>query len=462
MGKAPYVEHERGAPMSRTTWLRLTCVAVAALFALPTPGHAQIFKKLKETASQAAEDELLSQADQLVREGVACPFNDFECINGAKESGDDYYLTDDYGEMIVGDDGGAVTDPYAAAEMMGEDPPPAQGTAPPPPGGGGVPPADLSTANANYDFVAGDNVLVFDGYTRDNVGDFPRGFELVEGSFEVIEWQGERYVRALSGGMFAIPLPETLPEQFTIEYAVHVPHGNAYARLVTGRAWFGKNRDYKGTAVSIEHGQGGARSVGGIGPQALAGYGAANPGDAIVPIRVLADGEHMKVYVGDSRIANIPNAVFPRSDTLFLAVGSATADRPILIGTMRIAGGGRDLYDRLAEDGRVATQGIYFDVNSATIKPESGTTLEEIGSMLQDHPDLRISIEGHTDSDGDDASNLDLSDQRAASVKDYLVSNFGIDASRLESVGLGETVPVADNSTSEGKQQNRRVELVRL
>jgi len=82
--------------------------------------------------------------------------------------------------------------------------------------------------------------------------------------------------------------------------------------------------------------------------------------------------------------------------------------------------------------------------------------------MLQDHPELRISIEGHTDSDGDDALNLDLSDQRAAAVKDYLVSNFGIDSSRLESVGLGETVPVADNSTSEGKQENRRVELVRL
>jgi len=448
--------------MSRTTWLRLTSVAVAALFALPTPGHAQIFKKLKETASQAAEDELLSQADQLVREGVACPFNDFECITGAKEAGDDYYLTDESGEVIVGDDGGAVTDPYAAAEMMGEAPPPAQGTPPPPPGAGTVPPADLSTANANYDFVAGDNVLVFDDYTQDNVGDFPRGFELVEGSFEVIEWQGERYVRALSGGMFAIPLPETLPEQFTIEYAVHVPHGNAYARLVTGRAWFGKNRDYAGSAVSIEHGRGGVRSVGGVGPQALAGYSAANPGNTIVPVRVMADGEHMKVYVGDDRIANIPNAVFARSDTLFLAVGSATANSPILIGTMRIAGGGRDLYDRLSEEGRVATQGIYFDVNSATIKSESGTTLDEIGTMLQDHPDLRISIEGHTDSDGDDALNLDLSDRRAAAVRDYLVSNYVIDASRLESVGLGETVPVADNGTPEGKQQNRRVELVRL
>ena len=143
-------------------------------------------------------------------------------------------------------------------------------------------------------------------------------------------------------------------------------------------------------------------------------------------------------------------------------MGSATPDKPIIIGAIRIAGGGRDLYDRLAEQGRVATQGIYFDVNSATIRPESDTTLEEIGMMLQDHPDLRISIEGHTDTDGDDASNLDLSERRAASVKDYLIANYDIDASRLQSAGLGETVPVADNDTPEGKQQNRRVELVKL
>jgi outer membrane protein OmpA-like peptidoglycan-associated protein len=170
----------------------------------------------------------------------------------------------------------------------------------------------------------------------------------------------------------------------------------------------------------------------------------------------------MKVYVGEKRVANVPNAVFPRSDTLFIAVSSATEDKPIIIGSIRIAGGGRDLYDRLAEEGRVATQGIYFDVNSATIRPESAGTLEEIGTMLQDHSDLRISIEGHTDSDGADDSNLSLSDSRAASVKDYLIANFGIEANRLESVGLGESVPDADNDTLEGKQQNRRVELVKL
>jgi outer membrane protein OmpA-like peptidoglycan-associated protein len=137
------------------------------------------------------------------------------------------------------------------------------------------------------------------------------------------------------------------------------------------------------------------------------------------------------------------------------------SDNPIYIGPIRIAGGGRDLYDRLAEDGRVATQGILFATNSDRIRPESTPTLEEIGTMLKDHPELRIAIEGHTDSDGEDAYNQTLSEQRAAAVKAYLMATYGIQDSRLQTAGFGESKPVADNATPEGKQQNRRVELVR-
>jgi outer membrane protein OmpA-like peptidoglycan-associated protein len=154
--------------------------------------------------------------------------------------------------------------------------------------------------------------------------------------------------------------------------------------------------------------------------------------------------------------------VFPRSDTLFVALSSANEKNPILIGPIRIAGGGRDLYDRLARDGRVATQGILFASGSARIRPESTPTLAEIGAMLGEHPDLRLAIEGHTDGDGDDAFNLDLSERRAAAVKVYLVEQLSIEGARLETAGFGEARPVAENDNPEGKQRNRRVELVRL
>ncbi|MEJ2238348.1 MAG: OmpA family protein [Gemmatimonadales bacterium] len=113
-------------------------------------------------------------------------------------------------------------------------------------------------------------------------------------------------------------------------------------------------------------------------------------------------------------------------------------------------------------DGRVATQGILFGSGSDRIRPESTPTLKEIGTMLEEHPELRLSIEGHTDSDGDDAFNQDLSERRAAAVKAYLVEQFAIDDARLETAGFGESNPVAGNDTAEGKQQNRRVELVQL
>ncbi len=315
---------------------------------------------------------------------------------------------------------------------------------------------------ANYDFQPGDEILFADDFRHDEVGDFPRRFELVEGSFELVDWEGERYLRATSGGLIAIPLPRTLPEKFTVEYSVNLKHGNAYIRLMPDRAYFGPRRDYRGSVASVEMARAGVRALGGQGPTVMVNMDSKTARDAIVAVRLMADGEHLKMYLGDRRVANVPNAVFPRTDTLFLAVGSAAESHPILVGPIRIAAGGKDLYDRLARDGRVATQGILFATASARIRPESTPTLEEIGRMLADHPDLRIAIEGHTDSDGDDAFNQDLSERRAAAVKAYLVERFAVEGARLEASGFGETQPVGDNATAEGKQQNRRVELVRL
>ncbi|MGH7563822.1 MAG: OmpA family protein, partial [Gemmatimonadota bacterium] len=183
---------------------------------------------------------------------------------------------------------------------------------------------------------------------------------------------------------------------------------------------------------------------------------------ALVPVRIMADGRHVKMYVREQRVANVPNADLARADTLWIEnTYAASEEKPILIGSIRVAGGGRDLYDALAAEGRVATQGILFDTGSDRIRPESTPTLEEMGTMLTEHPDLRLTIEGHTDSAGEDAMNQTLSERRATAVKAYLVDEYGIDAGRLETTGFGETRPVADNATPEGRQQNRRVELVR-
>lgn len=185
--------------------------------------------------------------------------------------------------------------------------------------------------------------------------------------------------------------------------------------------------------------------------------------NGITPIRVMADGSYIKVYVGEQRVANMPNAIFPRTEALqFFSGGSTSPENPAYIGPIRIAESTMSLYDALVEEGRVATQGILFDLDSDVIRPESTPTLQEIGEMLTNHADLRIAIEGHTDSSGDDAHNLELSDRRANAVRRFLIEAYGIDDGRLEAQGFGESNPIDVNDTPEGRQNNRRVELVQL
>ncbi len=115
----------------------------------------------------------------------------------------------------------------------------------------------------------------------------------------------------------------------------------------------------------------------------------------------------------------------------------------------------------LDADGRVALYGILFDINKATLQQASNKQLQDVVTLLLEHPDLRLEVQGHTDSDGSADHNLHLSDRRAESVLKYLTL-FGIDPARLESKGYGEIMPVAPNDTAENKAKNRRVELVRL
>ena len=133
-----------------------------------------------------------------------------------------------------------------------------------------------------------------------------------------------------------------------------------------------------------------------------------------------------------------------------------------MIGDSRVAAGGRQLYDALSDKGRVATHGILFSTASATIEGESTPTLKEIGDMLTAHPELKLTIEGHTDNVGAVGANQTLSEQRAAAVKQYLVSNYGISAARLVTKGFGSSKPATSNDTLEGRQNNRRVELVKM
>jgi outer membrane protein OmpA-like peptidoglycan-associated protein len=182
--------------------------------------------------------------------------------------------------------------------------------------------------------------------------------------------------------------------------------------------------------------------------------------DSLYKVRVMADGKYAKVYINERRVTNAPGANLARPNKLILNIHGWDKE-PTLLGSIHVAAGGRKLYDALAEKGRVATQGIYFDTGSDRLRPESSATLKELGTMLKEHPELKLAIEGHTDNVGGAPANQTLSEKRAAAVRQYLVDAYQVDGSRLESKGLGQSKPAGSNDTPEGRQQNRRVELVK-
>jgi OOP family OmpA-OmpF porin len=318
------------------------------------------------------------------------------------------------------------------------------------------------TVSSNYDFQRGDRPLFSEDYSSDNLGDFPRGLELVEGSWDVVDVDGRRWLRGTGGrgSAFDVVLPEVLPERFTIEYEIMYSHNNQQTIMATSpvdRGW----SSYEGTLIYVRNIQSGARTPA-AGREFLAQVSRDILSDP-TPVKVMVDGNHMKVFVNGRRVSNVPNAEIVRSDRIhFQDVYFSTPDDPIFFGAIRVDAGGRDLYGALEREGRVTLEGIYFDTGSDQLRPESHAALAEVGAMLQDYSDLKLSVEGHTDSQGDESYNMDLSDRRAASVRSYLIQEFGIGPARLTSRGLGETQPVASNDTPEGRQENRRVELVRI
>lgn len=129
--------------------------------------------------------------------------------------------------------------------------------------------------------------------------------------------------------------------------------------------------------------------------------------------------------------------------------------------TQRLEVTADDLAKQLAATGSVALHNILFDTGKSTIKPESAPAIATIAEVLKADDALKLEIQGHTDNVGAAAANLKLSQDRAAAVKAALVSTHSIAAARLTTAGFGDTKPIGDNKTEEGRAQNRRVELVK-
>jgi OOP family OmpA-OmpF porin len=323
-------------------------------------------------------------------------------------------------------------------------------------------PAPAATLWVNYDFVPGERVIYYADFTDDQVGNFPTRLQFVEGNMEVAELGGRRVLRATGSSKLTIPLPEVLPQRFTIEIDVinrpSLDGTDFYLRGSVGRT------DDAATSI-ISWGSDGVALRGGGGGEVKLSNNEANRlryRGKPAQLRILGDGKYVKVYLDEKRLANVPNANFERSKVLHLVVDARSENNPAYVGRIRVAESRKSIYDDLAAAGHVATQGLLFDTGSDRLRPESTPTLKLIAAMLEQHPELRLRIEGHTDNVGAKDANRTLSDKRAAAVKAVLVGEYHASAGRLESKGFGDSKPAGTNDTAEGRSNNRRVELVKM
>jgi outer membrane protein OmpA-like peptidoglycan-associated protein len=166
----------------------------------------------------------------------------------------------------------------------------------------------------------------------------------------------------------------------------------------------------------------------------------------------------LKAYINGVRVVNIPNMAAPVRLSLNR---THYDDHRTAITNFRIAKGAVPLYDRMMTDGKIISYGITFDIGKSTIKPESMAEINRIAELMKENPELKFSVQGHTDNTGNAATNQTLSEERSKTVMNKLIE-FGISKDRLAAAGKGENNPIADNSSDEGRAKNRRVEFVKM
>ncbi len=310
---------------------------------------------------------------------------------------------------------------------------------------------------SKYDFVPGDEVIFEDNLVGEENGEFPSRWDLVDGTTENAEFGGEPIIMLRGGRPEIIPYMKNaendyLPEVFTVEFDLYVNNPNSFQVFFYDRKNQRASAKYR--ELDIRH-QGMNLSPAG---SRIPDNGSIK--DKWAHIAIAYTKGKFKAYIDETRLINIPRLEFDPMG-ISLRAYSASDKYKFYVKNFRIAKGGVKYYDRVLQDGKIVATGIRFDVNKATLKPESMGVINSIVSLMQDHPELKFSVEGHTDSDGDEASNQALSEARANTVMNTLVT-LGISIDRLIAKGWGESTPMDTNDTPEGKANNRRVEFVKV
>lgn len=321
----------------------------------------------------------------------------------------------------------------------------------------------------NYDFVPGDTVLFADDFTEDQDGEFPSHWDLKKGQAVLNQVAGKPTFCFTDGNHCEVyPRMKTasyLTDPFTVEFdtytdcqgdespVLYLIYTDKDGNATTGEVYFNRGDDEGRGDVSTAY-------------FPVNSFTASLPKELISNYTnhwhhcaVIYKNKQLKCYVDQYRVLVVPDLQTMPTAIGFAGIGDM--DHPVMITNVRLAAGGNmNMIGKKFTESKIVTHGITFDIDKSDLKPESMGTLNMVAGVLKSNPDLKFEIDGHTDNTGEAAHNLTLSQLRADAVKKQLVS-MGIDASRLTTKGFGDTKPIADNSTPDGRANNRRVEFLR-
>jgi outer membrane protein OmpA-like peptidoglycan-associated protein len=309
------------------------------------------------------------------------------------------------------------------------------------------------------DFIPGEKTIFYDDFTDMSAGEAPKRFKSRGAAPELRAFEDVRQLTATANGTLTANL-KTLPANFTYEADVlfEAPVGSAIADLLL------MSKDRQALLWRVRASPGALDLVLSTKVPKYEEFGRKRTKvNYAQPVRLalwVQDGR-VRAFVNGEKHLDFNQIEVAPIDRVDLQTGLIGKGVSVGYRTVRFAESAPDVADVLTKTGRYVSHAILFDTGSDRLKAESAAPINAVARTLQANAGVKLLIEGHTDSVGDAARNLDLSKRRAEAVKHVLVSQFSIDPSRLTTAGLGATKPIDTNDTPPGRAQNRRVEFVK-
>lgn len=307
-------------------------------------------------------------------------------------------------------------------------------------------------SSIKIDFVPGEKTVFFDDFSDMAQDEPPPHWKLRENPVEL----------RIGGGIHELYADKNT--QLTSP-AFKVPANFTFELEFTGRGemgWVLQGKNDSGVLDVMVRGEDNGQDVNasvqwdGHGPLGQGGIQADN--SKPIHFALWVQQGRVRAYINGTRIVDVNQVTPDPIDHLYAEIGRY---RPVGLRSVRLAESAPDFSTMIGSTGRYITHGIMFDTDSDRLKPESAPVLKLVAQGLQKNPNLKLEIDGYTDSTGDAQHNQALSQKRAEAVRTVLVSQFGIEAARLTSGGFGAANPIGSNDSPDGRAQNRRVEFVK-